>query len=78
MNNIVSGLYAVYIAYDFLYDTNNALTAEISWSCFLVMFSRRKSHVACKAVFSHDRKNVAQLKSIYMFGLLFIILTLTL
>ena len=33
---------------------------------------------ASKAVFGHDRKKVAQLKSIYMFGLLFIILILTL
>ena len=55
---------------------NNALTAEISWSCFLVMFSRWKSHVASKAVFGHDRK-VAQLKSIYMIGTLFIMLILT-
>jgi len=35
MNNIVSGLYAVYVAY---------------------MFSRRKSHVASKALFSHSMK----------------------
>ena len=36
---------------------NNALTAEISWSCFLVMLTRRKSHVASKDVFGHDRKS---------------------
>ena len=45
---MVSGLYAVNIAYDVLYYTNNALTAEISWSCFLVMFSCRKLHMASK------------------------------
>jgi len=54
---------------------NNALQAEISWSCFLVVFYRRKSHETSEAVFGHD----TQLKkSIQMFGLLFIILTLTL
>jgi len=35
---------------------NKALQAEISWSCFLVMFSRWKSHLASKAVFGHGRK----------------------
>jgi len=34
---------------------NNALTAEISWSCFLVMFSRRKSNVASKVGYSRKK-----------------------
>ena len=54
MNNIVSGLYAVYIAYNVLY---YILQRSAGWNQ-LVMFSCRKSHVAYKAVFGHDRKKL--------------------
>ena len=59
MHNIVSGLYAVFIASDVLYilylTTLCVLKSadRVFWSCFPV----EKSHVASKAVFSYDRKS---------------------
>ena len=68
----VSGLYAVYFTSNYFTMFNNTLHAKISWSCFLVMFLRRKLHVASKSLFGHGRKCVAQIKSIEMFGSLYI------